>query len=219
MQIIHEEFRKLIQYDTDGTLKPYEKHELHAHLETCAECQAYASSMNGMESILRPLLQKKWNQQPTPLPISVFVDKKDAAQSQRAFMATRKAAIMMICVMFVFGMWQFTLSNGFGSDPVQAAVRPIPTPSTQFTVTAATLDTCENRLYIVRENDTLERVAAMFSVSKQEIVAANNLKTENLNTAMEITIPICTFTPTGTVDALTTTYTPSQRPITSTPGG
>ena len=80
-------------------------------------------------------------------------------------------------------------------------------------------DKCDNRLYIVKENDTLESIADMFSASKEEIMASNNMKTETLSNAMEITIPICTSTPTGTLNALTTTYTPFINTITSTPGG
>jgi hypothetical protein len=219
MQMTHEEAHKLIQFNTDDALNPHEKNELQSHLESCAECQAYANSMRGMESILIPLLQKKWNKQPIPLSIPTVMAKRDVRISQRMFLATRIAAIGMICVTFVFSIWQLTLSNQPTPGPILVSVPPVPTPSTQFISTTGTLDTCEYRLYIVKENDTLENIADLFSISKAEILAINNMKTETLNATVEILIPVCTSTPTGTVNAFTTTYTPSISPITSTPGG
>jgi len=219
MQITHEEAHRLIQFNADDALQPFEKNTLLTHLETCAECQAYADSMRGMESILRPLLQRKWNQQPIPLSTTAVMAKRGDRISERMFMATRIAAIGMICVTFVFSIWQLTLPSQPTQSPVLASVPPVPTPSTQLISTTGTVDQCDNRLYIVKENDTLESIAHLFSISKEEIMAANSMKTELLSTAMEITVPVCTSTPTGTVNALTTTYTPAIRLITSTPGG
>jgi LysM repeat protein len=83
------------------------------------------------------------------------------------------------------------------------------------------LESCEELEYEVQENDTLESIANHFSISKEEIMSINNMKTETVNAKMELMIPICNFTPTGTVNptALTTTYTPSTSPVPSTPGG
>jgi hypothetical protein len=219
MQITHEEVRKLIQFNADDALKPFDKNTLLTHLETCAECQAYAKSIRGMESILRPLLQRKWDQQPVPLSVSSVRAQRDDRISERMFMATRIAAFGMICVTFVFSIWQFTLSNQRTQSPLLASVPPVPTPSTQLISTTGTVEHCDNRIYIVKETDTLESIAFLFSISKEEIMAANSMKTEILSTRMEITVPVCTSTPTGTVNALTTTYTPAIRLITSTPGG
>jgi hypothetical protein len=219
MQITHEEAHKLIQFNADDALKPLEKNTLLTHLETCTECQAYANSMRGMESILRPLLQRKWDQQPVPLSVSSVTVQRDDRISNRMFMATRIAAIGMICVTFVLSIWQLTISNQRTQSPLLASVPPVPTPSTQLISTTGTVEQCENRLYSVKETDTLESIAFLFSLSKEEIMAANGMKTEILSTGMEITVRVCTSTPTGTVSALTTTYTPAIRLIPSTPGG
>ena len=134
-------------------------------------------------------------------------------------MATRIAAVGMICITNLFSIWQLTLSNQRTQSPFQASVPPVPTPSTQLISTTGTVEQCKNPLHIVKETDTLESIAFLFSISKEEIMAANRMKTEILSTGTEITAPVCTFTPTGTVHALTTTYTPAIRLITSTPGG
>jgi hypothetical protein len=63
-------------------------------------------------------------------------------------------------------------------------------------------------------------VATHFSVSEEEILAINGLKTNVVNTPMQLVIPLCDFTPTGTVRpaTFTTTYTPVRHLKTSTPG-
>src|SRR5829696_4616858 len=219
MQITHEEARKLIQFDTDNALKPSEKNNLVAHLEACAECQAYAQSIKGIESLLRPLLQRNWNKQPIPLSVVALKGKTNQSRSEGAFLATRIAVIGIICMSFLFSVWQFTISGQATPDLSVVGVPLIPTPSTQFIHMTSTSNTCEGRPYVVKEHDTVERIAQHFSISQEDILRANNLNTETLRPGMEILISTCASTPTGTVNALTTPYTPSSEPITFTPGG
>jgi len=219
MQITHEEAHRLIQFDTDSALKPSEKKNLVAHLEACAECQAYAMSMKGIESLLRPLLQRNWNKQPVPFSVAALTGKTNPSRSESAFLATRIAVIGVICMGFLFSVWQFTISGQATPDLSVASVPPIPTPSTQFIHMTSTSNNCEARPYVVKEYDTVERIAQRFSISQEDMLRANNLNTETLRPGMEILISTCAPTPTGTVNALTTIYTPSSEPITFTPGG
>jgi len=219
MQITHEEAHRLIQFDADNALNPFEKNSLFVHLEACAECQAYARNIKGIESLLRPLLQRNWNKQPIPLSAATLTGKRNQSGSEGAFLATRVAIVGIICMGFVFSVWQFTLSGQATPDLSLASVPPVPTPSTQFINMTSTSDHCEGIPYVVKEDDTVESLALRFSISQEDILRANNLRTGSPRPGMEILIPTCASTPTGTVNALTTTYTPSSRPTTATPGG
>jgi spore germination protein YaaH len=121
----------------------------------------------------------------------------------------------------VFSAWQFALSSGPLSTPLAIGAPPVPTPSIQSIQTTATLQDCARILYHVRRGDTLEGIADQFSVAKKEIMAANHMANEAIDPDMEMLIPLCSFTPTGTVDPtiFATTYTPATRPSVSTPGG
>ena len=70
MQITHEHARKLIQFRLDGGLRSAEHETLSAHLQDCSECQAYAAEINEVETVLRPMLKRKWSAQPIPLSIT-----------------------------------------------------------------------------------------------------------------------------------------------------
>ena len=221
MQITHAEARKLIQFDIDEALNSQEKTTLYTHLKDCIECRAYAEDIREVEGILPPLMKRHWNLQPAPLSIHAITTKRDSKLQASIILATRTAMIGIVFIAFILSVWQFTLSGSQTPSQLPASVLPVPTPATQSTSTRIMPQNCEQVLYAVQENDTLERIAYLFSISKEEIMSINNMKAETVNTAMELVIPICSFTPTGTVNptSLTTTYTPSTSPIPSTPGG
>ena len=219
MQITHDEARRFIQFDMDHALKPHEKNALWLHLDACVECQIYAESIKRVDTALRPLLQRNWNKQPIPIAMSAITGKRNHFASEGAFLATRIAIIGVICMGFMFSVWQFTLSSQTTPDLTMVSAPPVPTPSTQSIHMTSTSDHCGGWIYIVKENDTVESIAQAASISSEHIMSANRLWTEQLQTGMQILIPACSSTPTGTVHALTTTYTPAIEPITSTPGG
>jgi len=221
MQITHEEAHKLIQFNADEALDSQAKATLASHLQQCVECRAYAQDIQEIESILSPVMKRKWNLQPVPLSIHAIAVKKASRIQVDAILTTRTAMIGIVLVAFIFSIWQFTLSGGQAVSPLPAGVLPVPTPSTQPTITRIKFQNCEETLYSVRENDTLESIAYQFSISKEEIMTMNNMKIETVNPAMKLMIPICSFTPTGTVNpaTLTTTYTPIMNATTSTPNG
>ncbi len=219
MQITHQEAHRLIQFDTDSALKTHEKNDLLAHLDACEECKNYAESIKGIGSLLRPFLQRNWNQQPIPLSLAAVTGKRNQSRTAVTFLATRIAIISIICISFVFSVWQFTVSTPSASDVSLLTIPPMPTPSTRLVSMTSTSSNCVGTSYLVTENDSLESISAKFAVSQQDILTINRLTSEALKAGVQIIVPSCTSTPTGTVNAQTTTYTPSSGPITSTPGG
>jgi hypothetical protein len=223
MQLTHEQAHKLIQRNTDKDLSSHEATALFAHLRDCTDCQTYADEIKEVELLLFPLLKKQWNRQPIPLTLTALAKKSQRTQVS-LLLTTRKAAIGVAIVTLFFSIWQFVSSGPSTSNPLPLIVPAMPTPSvqtTQSTTALAAFENCELVLYPVQGDDTLARIADQFSVSKEDIMAINSLQTESIDPSMELAIPVCNFTPTGTVRpaTFTTTYTPVTRPTTSTPDG
>jgi hypothetical protein len=220
MQITHEKARELIQFDADQALNAEQKAILATHLRHCTECLTYAEEMREVEHLLLPAMRKHWHLQPIPLSIDALVTKRNAKIQASMLLTMRTAAISLALFAFFFSAWQFMVLGQQGSSLLPASVLPIPTPSTQSTSTQTLFQSCAEISYIVQENDTLESIAAQFSIAKEEIMAMNNMETEIVQPSMELMIPICGFTPTITAHpfTLTTTYAPAISPTTSTPG-
>jgi hypothetical protein len=213
MQITHEEARRLIHFDADQALKMEQRSILHIHLKDCGECRDYANSLANMTSILSSTMEKKWNGPQLPLPIGVLLPNQSSRLTESILMATRIAAVGVMAIALLFSIRQVTspIEGGPGTLPVSAP--PIPTPSIQTTSTETLLQNCGQILYVVQQDDTIEGIAAQFSLSKEEIMAANGLDDEALRAGTELRIESCTVQPTGTL------YTPFTSPTISTPGG
>jgi len=134
-------------------------------------------------------------------------------------MATRIAAVGVMAIALLFSVRQVSgpVEGGPGTLPVSAP--PIPTPSIQTTSTEVLLQNCGQILYVVQQEDTIEGIAAKFSLSKEQIMAANGLDDGVLRAGTELMIEGCTVQPTGTFHATGTLYTPFTSPTLSTPGG
>ena len=218
MQITHEEARHLIQFALDRRIDLRQRQLLDSHLVACMNCQQYAESLKNMEKLLRPLLQRQWDRQPVPLSMSVITSKGFSHTLDRMMLATRIAAVGLMFAVFLFSAWQLTFSKPPFSSPAAASVPQIPIPSTSTELALITqTQTCEPTVYIVREKDLLARLADRFDSSKQELMAANHLKTDAVRAGMQLLIPTCQSTPTANIS--TTTFTPILSTITSTPGG
>jgi LysM domain. len=219
MQISHAQARRYIQLDSDRALSQLDKAVLQSHLAICSECQHYADSIQQMEGLLVPLLHRQWDLSPAPLSIDVIKVGKSKFLSGSDLLTTRTALIGLVCMLLIFSIWQLTVSSAQTPGSFTAAVPPIPTPSRQSTLTSAAQKNCSKQSYVVRENDTLESIASQFASSQQEIMDANPAITATLQPFAMIWIPVCTLTPTGTLNASPTTYTPSTSPTISTPDG
>ena len=217
MFITHERAHQLIQWNMEHMLNDQETAMLSAHLRGCNECNAYAREMNEVARLLAALMKERWSARPAPLSIPPLVGSQGTIRTS-TFLTMRNAAFSLVVMALCFSAWQFMLS-GSASSP---QVPPIPTPSTQrapSTSTKITFEHCEMIQYRVLESDSLASIAAQFSVSEGEIMEINHLENEALVPSMELLIPVCNFTPTGTFHAatFTTTYTPRLIATTSTP--
>jgi LysM repeat protein len=221
MQITHEEARSLIQFSMDQMLKPQEKNTLQTHLEDCLECRAFFADIKEVEKYVVPAMAQHWNLDPAPLSLASINNKKKVQQQSSIILATRTAIISIVFAAFIFSAWQFSGSYGRSSTPMPVRLLPIPTPSGQSTSTTVSFQKCEELSYQVQENDSLESIAIRFAISKDKLMAINNLRTESLSTKTELLIPVCNSTPMSTIhpSTLTTTFTPLLGPTTSTPGG
>ncbi|MGB8981711.1 MAG: LysM peptidoglycan-binding domain-containing protein [Anaerolineales bacterium] len=219
MSITHEEAHRLIQFDTDNSLNAAQKITLSAHLDDCLVCRSYSEDIRELESILLPAMRKHWNLQPLPFSTAVLGTKKVPKVQANLLLATRRVAVVAVLMAFVFAAWQFTLANIQTASHLPLAVPPVPTPSTESTHTK--IVNCTEIFYKVQEGDTLESIASQFSASKTEIMSRNQMQTETIHPGMELTVPLCKLTPTGTLSPtlLTNTHTPVINPITSAPGG
>jgi LysM repeat protein len=217
MSITHDEARRLIQFKADEELKEFDKNLLETHIRSCPECQSYEADLNDLESTLRPLLRRKWNQSPLPYSTTSLVARISKKSAQNIFVATRIAAMGLICIAFLFNIWQFTRPGGQGSIQPSANIPLIPTPSQQSTQIKMTYPKCEPIVYVVQQEDTLGSIASRFSVSPQEIKIANQLKSETLTKSMNLSIPVCDTTPSGTPNIVNTTFTPLIELTTRTP--
>lgn len=220
MQITHEQAQLLIQRKLDQALNAQETTVLSDHLQGCVHCQTYASEMTEVDRLLFPMLKRQWNRQPVPLSMTALTVRNQKA-GLSSLLAMRKAAIGMVALALFFSVWQFVISGSSLPGQMPLLAPPVPTPSTISTNTLATREKCEMGLYIVQTDDTLSEIAAQFSVSVAEIMELNLLRTETVQPAMRLVIPLCNFTPTGTVHpaTFTTTYTPILYSTTSAPDG
>jgi hypothetical protein len=221
MSITHEEARRLIQFKADDALSRFDDTSLETHLRACPECQEYAASIRELESALPSLLHRRWNQHPLPLPAGKAVSRKPIDLKQNIFFATRIIAMGVICITFLFNIWQFTRAGSPQTNPPSAEIPMIPTPSAQSTMTNDLNQECEPIHYQVQPDDTLETIAKQFSVTADEILRANQLRTAALTPSMSLSIPACSPTPSGTpitrANAFTslpgtTTLTPADGP-------
>ena len=223
MPITHEQAQTLIQLKMDQTLNAQESAALNAHLHDCRDCATYASEIKEVANILSPLLKRQWNVQPVPLSIAALTERNGNVKSS-SLLAMRTAAMSLVMIAIFFGVWQFVVSSTTGASPITASIPPLPTPSSltaPSTSTQLTLEDCALMPYTVQENDTLASIAGQFSISEEAILEFNQLETGMIRPRMELVIPLCSFTPTGTFypSTFTSTDTPVLNYTPTTPNG
>jgi len=220
MQITHEQAHILMQRKMDQALNSLDAESLSAHLQTCSDCQQYANEIKEVDRLLFPMLKKQWNRQPTPLLVAALLGTSQKT-STITLLTIRRLAVSFAALALFFSAWQFITAGPSAFSQLPQMIPPVPTPSTISTDTLVTLENCEMAVYTVQANDTLSGIADRFSVSAEEIMKLNQLRMEVVQPAMKLVIPLCNFTPTGTVHpaTFTTTYTPVIQTITFTPDG
>ena len=222
MSITHKEAQHLIQRNMENLLDARELAILHTHLRICRECEAYASEIREVTDLLVPVMKRHWSFQAAPLSIPALLGRRERINS-RNLLTMRTTAIGLMFVAFFFSAWQFVVSGARVSSQIPMGIDPVPTPSLPNTqsATETTSAMCGVLLYPVQRTDSLASIAEQFSTSEEAIVQLNGLKTETLSPPMELMVPACNFTPTGTFYPVTftTTYTPLLNATTTTPDG
>lgn len=222
MQVTHEKAHRLIHYELDAALQPDEKRELSDHLEHCSECRLYAKDMQRIDGALSQMRNIGWSRQPAPLSIPELGVKSRQIKFERILLVMRTTVVALVFAAVAFNAWHFfSVSIPPTSSPAPVGILPAPTPSLPSTSTSASMEACKMMLYAVQEHDTVASIATQFSVTEEDIRALNNLRTVMI-AATELWIPVCNFTPTGTVEGpatLTKASAPILRPTTSTPDG
>jgi hypothetical protein len=218
MKITHEEAHRLIQFKVDNSLNATNEEKLSAHLKDCRECQRYFDTIRETESTLRQTMHKQWNVHPLPLQMDAVYARVHSNPNANILVTTRTTLIGIAFVMFAFITWQSMSGNTASLQAPLGTVPMIPTPSTSYTATNTLQSECKQVMYIVQQGDTLESIAGHFSVSKETIIAANNLTSDAINQSRELVIPFCESTPTSTTRTPTFTITPTLQTISTTPG-
>jgi hypothetical protein len=223
MSITHEQARQLLQLNMDHMLNPQEAATLSAHLRTCGECQRYENEIKEAENILVPIMKRQWDVQPVPLSITTL-NRKSLLTRTSPILTMRTAALTLVFMALFFSAWQFWISDSSEASLIPQSIPPVPTPAAltaQSPEVRLTVEGCALLPYIVQEHDTIAGIASQFSVSDALILEVNQIETNEVHPGMELLIPLCDFTPTGTSHAatFTTTHTPILYLTTSTPGG
>jgi hypothetical protein len=221
MSITHEQAHHLIQLEMEDMLNSKESALLSAHLRECRDCAIYVNEIREVTNLLAPVMKRRWSVQPAPLSVVALMGRKEKITADN-LLTMRKAAIALLFVALFLSTWQFERSGGAGSGQSPLIIPSAPTPliqNTQSTSTESTQATCDMIIYLVQGEDTLASIAEQFSTSEREIIQLNQLKTATIGPPMELSVPVCNFTPTGTYSAVTftTTYTPLIIATTSTP--
>ena len=208
MQITHAEAQQLIQLNLDRALNIEKQRLLSTHLQKCETCRAYADGMLNVETLLRQVMNKQWNQPPLPLSLDSLRPQNIIQKGANSLFGLRTALASMILVAFAFLIWQLTTTVNRSSGQIPSSVLPVPTPSNQFSTASLEASQCEWSLHKVETFDTLESIAFQYSVSKEEIMTFNSMDSELIYESMELKIPECKVTPTMTAHMPTTTLTP-----------
>ena len=133
---------------------------------------------------------------------------------------TTAVSIVLMVVVITLGIANATHIDNRSKTPLSVPL--IPTPSIQTTSTKVnTAEVCEQIQYTVKSGDTLESIARQFSISKNDLVDANNRSSEAVDPGKVLVIPLCSSTPTETIypPTFTTTITPLMDAFSHTPDG
>jgi hypothetical protein len=218
MQIPHAEAHRLIQLNLDRALNTEKQRLLSTHLQECETCRAYVDGMLNVETLLRQVMNKRWDHPPLPLSLDSLRPQNILQKSANNLFGLRTALASMVLVAFAFFIWQLTTTVDHSSERIPSSVLPVPTPSNQFSTASLESHQCEWSLHKVETFDTLESIAFQYSVSKEEIMTFNSMNSELIYESMELKIPHCNVTPTMTAHMPTTTLTPVLELTIDTPG-
>ncbi|MBI5294841.1 MAG: LysM peptidoglycan-binding domain-containing protein [Chloroflexi bacterium] len=222
--ISHIQARALLDLAADLSLPLNERDSLDGHLSACDECRRYAGELAEVEGVLRQSLASNLETRKVQLSVGEILRQtrpygaiQPALRFASRFAATPILILVLLAVTLALGLPRLT---GGGTDPARtltATALLVPTPSARITSTLLTRPECETILYQVQGGDSLEDIAQKFSISRDILMAYNNLTAESLPAQLDI--PLCYATPLvgSQTPASTVTITPQAEYTLRTP--
>jgi len=228
-EITHQEAQRLIQIDSDHTLRREDKLALNNHLEKCVECSNYAKKLAELESGLKRVLHTALDSQLPSLNMQAIIKSTTNFSSfpwESIFNPTQVWGRVTICISLIIGY--FIVANLFGGQVLTTGNHiptyfPTPhdltitnnispTPSTPSATIGINTQECKTINYVVQDDESLVNIAVRFGVSTKLILTYSNLKQEDVIPGKVLSIPHCEQTP--SLIAITT-----QNALTFTPLG
>ena len=132
----HDEARYALQAAADGQLTAADQQALDQHLAACAECQAYAAGLGGLEARLSASLQQRWpTAAPDAQPVSATLEaihRNERTTRMKTFLSgsirTLGWATLAILLMAALG-WGI---QALRAAPQPAANGDLPTPTCPY---------------------------------------------------------------------------------------
>ncbi|PKN94232.1 MAG: hypothetical protein CVU44_07475 [Chloroflexi bacterium HGW-Chloroflexi-6] len=164
-----------------------------------------------LEDRLRRITHQKWDNYKPAVSVSAIKRRSVTpfALSNPNHLMTRMALVsLFFCAFALFFYSPFDPPRLDGlqnmAAPIPDISRPTATPTLPSTATQKA--GCNEILYTTQVGDTLESIAAKFSVAPDTIMADNQINTENMPAGLSLVISICqpatstsTNEPTGTM--------------------
>ncbi len=213
-QTTHAQAQSYLQTAADRTLASEEKTALESHLENCAICRAYQNDLGKLETALERVTHARWDNVPIHLSTEKIAGRQNEPEIfmlQRILLLACAPLLATIVILLAVGMIRWKVLSGEATSLPSATLtaRTTPTPSPQLTSTNASASDCAQMIYTVQVGDTLDSIARKFSISKEALMEANRLKTEQVNGSEQLVIQLCDPTPSlRPTTTLTYTVTP-----------
>jgi anti-sigma factor RsiW len=205
-EMTHQEVRNLLQSAADKALPPKEKILLARHISACAECRTYENELDELQSGLSHILKQRWGGVKPAFSARLIKERSRKAAVQARRLATfGKLAVIPVLAFAFFIIYmasgpQRTLPAVNASTiPMPGAALNTPTPPAHSTATQPAAQNCDRVSYLIQENDTLDDIAARFSVSKEVLRSFNGMSSDDLSRRTELIIPLCQSTSTPTI--------------------
>jgi anti-sigma factor RsiW len=206
VEMTHQQIRNLLQASAEQTLPPSEKLALEKHISDCAECRTYAQQLSELQSGLRQMLHQRWDKSRPTLSAQLIKERAGKQTDRtRVWAMVGKLAVVPLLVIAFFVAYQASempaslMPATALSIPAPEATLLTPTPPARSTPTQITAQNCDRITYIIQENDSLDSIAAQFSVTKDMLMAYNGMGSESLVMRTELVIPLCQSTSTPTI--------------------
>ena len=210
-EITHQEARLLLQAATDQVIKPDEIIDLNSHLTQCRACIEYAKSLADLETNLRRIMHANWDSQQPKLEMQAILNPHPVKLLWNSFasqthMMEKVGVVIVLLLGYVFIANLVGIQSPITKDKTPTPLptpngQPVvffnsPTPSVNSSLTKVVSPACDiTTMYLVQENDTLDSIAFHHGITKEVILAYNDLNSSTVFTGMELIIPLCDSTP------------------------